>query len=66
MYKQTCVQSKRDRENNTIHYSEVLNNWADGKSVVVYVFLKNDKRGGSNKHGGKFYGFYHIIQIGIF
>ena len=39
---------------------------ADGISVVVHVFLKNNKRGGSNKHGGKFYGFYHIFQIGIF
>ena len=38
----------------------------DGISMVVYVFLRNNKRGGSNKHGGKFYGFYHIFQIGIF
>ena len=41
-------------------------NMPDGISVVVYVFLKNNKRGGSNKHGGKFYGFYHIFQISIF
>ena len=25
---------------------------ADGINVVVYVFLKTSKRGGSNKHGG--------------
>ena len=39
---------------------------ADGISVAVYEFLKIDKRGGSNNRGGKFYGFYHIFQIGIF
>ena len=39
---------------------------ADGISMVVYVFLKINKCGGSNNHGGKFYGFYHIFQIGIF
>ena len=35
-------------------------------NVSVVVFLKNNKRGGLNKHGSKFYGFYHIFQIGIF
>ena len=39
---------------------------ADGISVVVYVFLKINKHGRSNKLGGKFYGFYHKFQIGIF
>ena len=41
-------------------YSELSIKVADDISVVVYVFLKIDKR------GRKFYGFYHIFQIGIF
>ena len=39
---------------------------ADGISVAVYEFLKINKRGGSNNRGRKFYGIYHIFQIGIF